>query len=240
MATFPNTKVNYLNAFNSLVPNPGKRFITGQDELNFLNQAALTIAAELGGLEYYYDFQPVGEQQEYTLPNHIIQVRSPAYDIDYINSGIEAVAYLDVLTWNEADAFKSNVEDDPATPAEYPDRVLRYDAHTRILRVLPPFEGTAGVAIPDKTVRLMCWGNPQEFFANDVVLHDGDVNQMNAVALEAASLARIRSRDIQESQFLHARAMEAADNAAKAKSIKNRITRVRMGQDTPNSRWRHK
>lgn len=225
MPTLPKTHQRYLDALQMLVYNPGKRFISEAEELLALNQGALFVASELGGIFFIDNSMtlPVG-QNTLTVPDNI-------YDIRYLElvtaASPETVEFIDVVPYEDFRVLGFGSEPDGSKA-----RFAYFIPETNQLVIQPAWDGAA-----DVPVRLLCWGMPNEL-TNSVLLYDGNIEQINAIVFEAASILRMKTRDGAESERLHQRALQAIESAATVNSLRKRLKRVNVGRHTPQTRLR--
>lgn len=224
MPTLSNGMDAYLSMLRTKVVNMGQKFITPADELNALNEAALTVASKLGGLKFVDASQvTVANSDTVILPNTVEQVQY----LELIDTSVtpNVVSFVDVVDYKMYRAINY------ATPTT--NQFAWFDPNTKILTISPaPL--TAGLV-----VRALCYGMPSVIVGGGATtLYDGDVGQMSAITTEAASIIRMRTRDIQEMGILHNRALESVEDAAAVMARQNQVTRVGVGRHTPLSRLR--
>jgi len=219
MATLENTHQKYIDLLDTYLIVRGEKFLSPVQKLLLLNAAAVEVAADLGGLKYFYEITTVADQLEYTLPNTITKLESPAWVVDNPGTATEDATPFDIFTFQEFQALKES--------GGIPDQCAWYsEENSNILNIVPAFD-TAG-----RTIQILCKGYPNVITAS-VTLYDGDIAQINAVCLRAASLAKFRSRDYREAQALENRAALSVEKAAHMESIKNQSDGFSSAQETP-------
>lgn len=234
MSQLSNLHQTYLDYLRMKVHNPGGKFITPTDEDAALNEASLTVASRLGGLLQYLDRSValVANQNDYTLPD---QYRQVLY-LEIADTTVTPTKFLhvDVVRYQD---FR--VLGKPTTSGAY---LAYFEPERNNLHIEPaPTAAQAGLFF-----WIVVRGLPQRIFiaaappntAALVALYDGDLAQIAAVTKEAASILRLKSRDVPESDALHARAMENVEDAAVVEHVKNMATHASVGRHTPLSKLR--
>jgi hypothetical protein len=184
-----------------------------------LNTAAIKVASRLGGLRYFYPFLTVAAQVQYTLPNTIVKLESPAWVVDNVGLSNEESEPFDIYNFQDFQALKN--------ADSLPDQCGWYEEENgNILHLEPPF------ADANRTIRVIAKGFPNEL-TNSTTLYDGDISQMRPICLLAAADAKLRSRDYNEAKTLSGMADEAIEDVARMESIKNQVDCTRSGQVTP-------
>lgn len=230
MATLPNTMDTYRAAFDAAVVRGGGRFLTDEDRDMALNRAAIKAANKLGGLNFYYEaaiaiaVSPSPPIVEYIIPDNIFKLVGPIY-VRYDDGNRD---YVDVVDRSQ---FRQLVDEGrvPSSPLAFYDR-NRTTAVTAegILEFKEEFAKTGFLEI-------QCKGVPNDLTTNPLV---ADITQINAVVEQAMSIARLRSRDLNEAKMLHDLANESAEDAAVMESRKNETSRIQMGYKGPQTRLR--
>lgn len=215
MPTVSNGMDKYLSVLRTKVVNSGGKFITPADELNALNEAAITVAAKLGGLKFVDSSQvTVAGSSSIQMPN---TVETVLY-LELIDTTVtpNTVTFVDVVDYQFFRALNY--------PSDTSNQFAWFDPNTKVLTIAPAPTKSA------VTVRVVCHGLPNEILGTSVALYDGDVVQMAAITTEAAAILRGRTRDLGEMSMLHARANESVEDAANIMSRQNQVTRVGVGR----------
>lgn len=223
MPTLSNSHDQYFQMLETLVYNPGRKFITAADESNAINQAAITVAGKLGGIWYNFPVAVLAANQtDFIIPDNTIMRIRYAEIID--NNTGQVVDFFDVVSYEQFRVINFQQQSD--------NYFAYYEPSSQLLHIQP------GVPLTTYTVRLLCYGFPNLLVQNSAVLYDGDIGQMSAICKEAASLLRIKTRDMEESTGLHNKALEAVDDAAVMQSQSRRVGRIQVGRHTPLSRMK--
>lgn len=223
MPSMSNAQGKYFEVFRSLVFNPGQKFLTQADEVNYINSAAVNIASRLGGILYVLTAGvTIASQADYTLPNTVKKIRY----LELVDTTVtpNTVTFIDVVPYEQ---FRRINDPDASS---YPFAWFRPE--TGVLHI-EPAPTTSGLEI-----RLLCWGMPNALYDGSTTLFDGDLAQLNAITQEAASLARIKTRDLEEAALLHQRAMESCEAAAAMISGNNQVEKLNVGRHTHLTRLR--
>jgi hypothetical protein len=210
----------YLALLRTKVLNPSGKYITPADELNALNEAAITVASKLGGLKLVASAVTTANVSDYIFPN---SVEGPLYlEIEDTTVTPSTFSRIDVTSYS---LFRS-LRTEPVFSGTF----AWFDPNTKILHVEP------APLLDNLNLRLVYRGLPSEILGGVTTLYDGDVSQMAAITTEAASILRMRTRDMQESEILHNRALQNVEDAGQIEAVRNQTTRVGVGRHTPMSR----
>lgn len=223
MAILNNNQDAYYRILRSWAYNPGQKFVSAQDEADAINAAAITVASRLGGISYIdATLRTAAGVSDYAVPNNIFKVKyleiidtTVTPNVPYF---IDVVSYeqFRAINWSEASR----------------DQFAYFDPETNNLHIEP------APTTSSLTIKMLAWGLPNELQRGSLVLYDGDISQVNAVCKEAVANIRIKTRDVQESQILHQRAMESVEDAGIMGSVQKQTKRVRVGRNLPLTRLR--
>lgn len=230
MPQITNTHGLYLQHLRMKVHNPSKVFITTPDEDAALNEAAINVASRLGGLAFIdRTLTTTAGQSDYTVSTSYRAIRY--LEIADTSVTPNTITTVDVVRYEDFRRLN--------TPQASDKTYAYFVPETNNLHI-EPAPATTGLQL-----WLLVWGMPNRIIAATAgqtsfatTLYDGDLAQLSAITTEAASLLRMKSRDLPESNGLHERANEATEAAAVVESMKNMISKAQVGRHTPNTNLR--
>lgn len=224
MPTLANTQQLYFDKLRTLVVNPGQRFISLADEELAINSAALFVASKLGGI-FYVDntLLTVAGQFDYVMPNQIFDIRHMELVTPGVTPNAETVEYVDVVPY---ETFRQIQAGGNSTA-----RFAYFIPETTQLHIEP------APTVDGLQIRLLCFGFPNQL-TRSITLYDGNIEQVNAVAFEAAAQLREKTRDDVTAERLHNRALEYIESAAQTNSSRRSVKRIQIGQNTPPTHMR--
>ncbi len=207
----------YVQRLRGIVFNKSQKFITAQQELDALNEAAIQVASELGGLQFTdTSLVTVLGQADYTVPNTWLQVYFLEL-VSFAGTPQEKAEKVFVTPYPRLQDFSSGSQTPPGLS-----RYATFNRNARILHIEPAPE------IAGKVIRAQVFGMPNEFL-NTNSLVDGPIEQMKAICYMAASSLRDLTRDTQEAVKLASDAREAIERAVMARSKMNRVGQIPVG-----------
>lgn len=226
MPTLPNGTTQLLALLDTLVFNPGNKFISMPDKENAVNAAALYVANQLGGI-FYIDQSLTTDATNtryFIVPNNIYRIEY----LELVDQTVtpESTQVIDVIPLEQARAINSPQTSEAVFAYFHPD-----SSELHFTQDLPP----------NRVIRMLAFGMPNFISISGgggPISLDSNVDQMQAIAYEAASILRTRTRDVEESQALHMRAVEYIESAAKANSARRQVSKLAVGRHTPLTRLR--
>ena len=231
MPVTPATYANILARINSLIFNPSQNFLTAADYQTYIDTAAMTTATELGGLRFIdTSILTVAKQRDYPIDTGWKRLDAAQY-IQNIGASNELVFPMDVITEKDADflalisqpVMGYNADDLTITGQPQPtSKFAIFWPQNQTLRLSDP-PATGG-----DTIKLWVLGVPQTM--NVGVTYAGDAIDLQAIVYAVCDLARLKSRETQESGVWHQRWQEECDRIRRFRSKMNRTRQIADGR----------
>lgn len=231
MVAIPSSYDQMVQEFNSLVYNPSKRFFTDGDILNYINRGVVETAKEIGGVRVIDSSTiTVAGQQDYVLDNAVRQIVGIWY-VTGFRTAAEKRVPLDVITQKQDDLINRisfpAAEAPPwglqvtGVPQPVPKFAIFWPA-LRTLRIVDP------TAVAGDILLLDCLEIPNVLGPGITYL--GDSMETGAIIYKAVSLARLKSRETQESNIFDAKWSEACQSIRRMRSKMRRRRQLGDGR----------
>jgi hypothetical protein len=208
MAAIPASYAQIYAEFNSLVYNPSFRFYSQQDILNYINRAVIETANEIGGIRVTDPTTTsVAAQRDYPVDTAIRSLIGAWYVQNYGNAATEIRTPLEVIDFKNEDALNqigylnAPTSGDPGfaltptiTPAVPVPLFIIFQPVLNLISLLPLPTNTGDVILLDALEI------PNQLGVN--VAYKGDPIEIGAIVFKAVALARLKAREIQESNAM--------------------------------------
>lgn len=202
----------YVRRLEQIVYNPGRKFITLQQELDSLNIAALLYASKMGGIQFTDNsLSTLALQLDYPTPTTWLEV----YYLEIItspNTPQEKAQKIFITPYQRLQDFSNGLP----SPALSSGSFSTFNRTALNLHIEPPPSQTGLL------IRAQVFGMPNQF-SNNNVLVDGPVEQIETICLAAAASIRRFTRDTEEAASLKADSQEAEEAAVMARSQQNKV-----------------
>lgn len=236
MPTPLKTFEKFVALFDSIVYQPSRRWLTDADILNYAQLALLETALEVDGIHYIdTSIITVSGTATYTTPNNIKRIKKAHY-IKNIGTAEEEAAIIEVISQRDSDFLSGISAIGDAGNSGSPFFAAATADSPRFLIYSPASDALKLIDTPSRDndrVRLWCLGIPNEIGPG--IVYDGDQMETMAIVYKMASLARVKSRETQESSFFDNKFVEAC---SRVRRMRSRMRQVRQVQDGRFTRTR--
>ncbi len=229
MPATPATYANVIARMDSVIFNPSRNFLKDADYQQYIDAAVLDTALEVGGLRFIdATTLTVAGQRDYVLDSKYKRLNQAQY-VQNIGATNEIVNQMDVIT--ERDSNFLSVISQPVSgfdPSSLdvtgtPQVISKYAVFW------PEIQTMRLLDTPDTandTIKLWVLGLPHTMGTG--ITYDGDASDMNALVFRACDLARLKSRETQESSVWEQKWLAECE---RIRRFRGKINRVRQIQD---------